>query len=359
MAETPTICANIKSKQRPHLRCKNPATHGDYCGLHHKVPRPWISGTPKIKPSDLLKNQEINAVNKIIKWWKLFGNLNIVKRRGIVVFVREYSVNDCDFFSCEKLNQIPLAMFFSYRCDDSHVYGFDIRSIYSLIKSSLLSDRIPENPYNRKEIPSTIIKKIDNLVKTLRRQNINVEWAPITPPTPEQQFRMKVVDVFQTINELNYYSSPDWFINLDLRAHRKFYTELYDIWSFRAGLTLSQKSDIIPGFHTKIFRTAPWAIRDLSFETIAKLNLNTIRYFCTSAEETSNRILGAMYTVTALTIVSTEARNTYPWLYETVEPGGGDNMTNQIHQTNVLGISWLNDLLNSMTVPPLQLPPTQ
>lgn len=353
--EDSTICANIKSKAKPHVRCPNPATHGEYCGIHYKLPRKWAPCTPKPKKKrQIIEEAQLIAGKKIMCWWRSFAPLYLYRTRGPAYYLRSISVNDIDFFSCDKIVDIPTAMFFSYRCDDNHVYSFDIRSIHSLIDNANKAERTPENPYNRVEIPLRAVRAVRKVVRLLRANHVSVEWAPLAPPTPEQRFRMKVVDAFQIINQLNYYSSPDWFINLDVRGHRRFYTELHDIWVHRAGLTLAQKNSIIPGFPSKVFRSAPWALRDIPLEAVAKLNLNTIRMFIESAEDNSDRILGAMYIVTALTLVSMEARNAYPWLYETVEPAAAAPFA-----VGYGGFGWLNELLhnNVLVIPPLQLPP--
>lgn len=354
---SPAQCANIKSKQKPHLRCKNPATHGEFCGIHHKAPRRWEPGTPKISRKKQALNALEDAAKRILKWWRVYGPLYLYRTRGPAYYDRSISVNDADFFSCDKIADISRAMFFSYRCDDKHIYSFDIRSIHSLNANACIADRIPENPYNRSAITQRVIKQVNTIVKLLRAHGVSVDWAPLTPPTPEQQFRMKVVDVFHTINELNYYSSPDWFLNLDARGHRRFYSELHDIWIHRAGLSLSQKSAIVPGFQTRLFRSAPWTLRDIPLETVAKLNLNTIRLFVESAHDTSDRILGAMYVVTALTLVSPGARGAYPWLYETVEPVAAAPFPAAAAPSAVQQLGWLNEFIHNHfnAIPPLQL----
>lgn len=353
-------CMNIKSKANPHLRCKNPAIHGEFCGVHHKVPRKWEPGTQKLSRKQKHLQELKPVIERIQKWWRFYGPLHLVRTRGPAYYDRTQSVNDADFFSCDKIQDISGAMFFSYRCDDKHIYSFDIRSIHSLNVNARHAGRIPENPYNRSEISSSVVARVSVIVNILKKNGVSVDWAPITPPTPEQQFRMKVVDVFHTINELNYYSSPDWFLNLDARAHRKFYSELHDIWIHRAGLSLTQKSAIIPGFQTKIFRSAPWTLRDVPLETVAKLNLNTIRLFVESAHDMSDRILGAMYVVTALTLVSTGARGAYPWLYETVEPIAAAPFPAAAAPAAV-PLNWLNEFIHNhiANIPALQLPGPQ
>jgi len=200
------------------------------------------------------------------------------------------------------------------------------------------------------------------------------EWAPLTPPTPQQQLHMKIVDLFGLIDELNYYSSPDWFIDLDARAQARFYRELYDLWSHRAGLTYAQKETMVPNFHTRLFRRPPWAVTTHSLETLQRLNMNAMRLMITSATDRNDRILGAMYVMTALTTVSNAARTAYPWLHESIagdtltEYGaiggdviiegerarGGDPVRRNALVNLLGGIGWIADLL---APPVLVLPP--
>lgn len=346
---SPKQCTNIKSIRKPKARCTNPATHGDFCGIHYKKPRVWA-----IKQT--LGAHHTDAVKHIQQWWRLVRGLYLFSTRGPAFYNRASPVNDTDFFSTDKIIDISGAYFFSYKDNDNHVYAFDIRSIHSLLENAHKSNSVAENPYTRAVLSDSVKEKVNRIVKLLRAQGCTTTWEPLTPSTPEQQFRMKVVDVFHTIDELNYYSSPDWFINMNVRAHRRFYTELHDIWIHRAGLSLLQKNLIIPGFPHKIFRHAPWALRESPLDAIQKINLNTIRTFIKSAEDRNDRILGAMYVVTALTIVCPAARDAYPWLFESVDNG------NAIVEPYVLltadQLAWINQILGDVGgPPPLVLPP--
>jgi len=351
-----TQCGNIKSLRAPRVRCKNPATHGAYCGIHYKTPRPWAPGSPKKMTARKQKiaQQHTDASKRIVTWWRKVRGLYLFSKRGPAFYDRTCPVNDTDFFSTDKIVEISKANFFSYRGEDNHVYAFDIRSIHSLLENARQSGHPAENPYNRAVITNKIKEKVSRVVKLLKAHGCTVSWAPLTPDTPEQQFRMKVVDVFHIIDELNYYSSPDWFLTMDVRAHRKFYTELHDIWVHRAGLSIGQKNLIVPSFPQRIFRQSPWTLHDASLETFQKVNLNTIRLFIKSAEDRNDRILGAMYVVTAMTLVSPAAREAYPWLYESVEQGP------VIHNFPPHLGGWLAQLLGDANLPappPLQLPP--
>ena len=95
--------------------------------------------------------------------------------------------------------------------------------------------------------------------------------------------------------------------------------------------------------------------------------MGIVRLMITSAEDRNDRIVGAMYVVSGLTLVNEAARSAYPWLYESVQgfpedlpvavAGGGRRFV----FGNMFGIGWLNDILTLAPdyghIPPLQLPP--
>jgi hypothetical protein len=359
-------CKNIKSRKNPKLRCSNPATHGDYCGIHFKHPHIWVAKSPETISKRVKRRRELVAngpqISKIQKWYRFWRTFRLPLRHGPGFWDRTVNVNDTDFFSTDKLSDIPNVYFFSFRDTDNHCYGFDTRSIHSILYRARNAGEEPLNPYTRATIPSAVKTKVAILVKWLTKRGYSTEWAPLEPPTPEQQWRMKVVDLFTKIDELNYYSSPDWFITLSRDGQRTFYRELHAIWSHRAGLSLQQKNTIVPQFMSRLFRHAPWALGDQSLESLQKINMNVIRQLITTAEDRNDRILGAMYVVSTLTLVNEQARNAYPWLYESVAVDEED-----VHiPAGAPLFGWLNHFLamaNQVTAPitppPLQLPPPQ
>jgi hypothetical protein len=315
---------------------------------------------------------------KIWKWYMQLRGLHFYRSRGHAYHVRSLATNESDFFSADSVSDISGVMFFSYKDTDNHIYAFDIRSIHSLIHRARRCGAPPQNPFTRTNLDIVVIHRVNALVKQLCAHRYSCEWAPLEPPTPEQQLCMKIVDLFHIIDELNYYSSPDWFLHMNLDDHFRFYSEIHAIWTHRAGLSIAQKSAIVPGF-TQLFRHPPWALREQSLLTMQKLNMNTIRTLITSAEDRNDRILGAMYVVSTLTLVNEDARRAYPWLYESVNDasapespprdaagteinmGGAGGSTaerrNGVPFLNFLGIQWIQELLRVDALPPLRLPP--
>jgi len=356
-------CHSVKSKQNRKERCIAPATHGDFCGNHYRNPSRWTPGSPdtiakRVKRRKLVKKKAEDtevAVRKVQRWYRSVHGRYGLRLHGIAYHVRNLCTNDADFFSTDPVSDISGHMFFSYQDVDKHVYGFDIRSVYTLLHRARLEGELAFNPFTRTPFSELTTARIMNLVKWLRNRHFPTEWAPLEPPTPEQQWRMKIVDIFKEIDALNYYSSPDWFIGLDPRGQRKFYSELYSIWTERAGLSNFQRNAIVPQYHQRIFRHPPWALMDQSMESLQRMNTNTIRLLITSAEDRNDRILGAMYVVSTLTLVNSQAREAYPWLHESVfiGPVFHNPVISIQPRFGLLGIQWLRELLAVRADPPL------
>lgn len=356
------LCQNIKSKKNAKMRCSNPASHGSYCGIHYKHPVLWSPDAPDTIGQRVCRRRrtattaiEHNAcVIKIQQWITPLLKSQKTKRHGVGYYARSICTNETDFFSTDLITDISGEMFFSFVDVDTHVYGFDLRSVNTIVQKSRIAGTIPPlNPYNRNEIPGFVLEKIAAMVRWLNMRHLPTEWESLVPSTPEQQIRMKIVDLFSKIDELSYYTSPDWFINLDTREHRMFYREIYNIWTERAGLSSVEKNTIVPNFPGKLFRHAPWALIDGTVESYQKLNMNVIRILITSATDRNDRIIGAMYVVTALTKVSVGARRAYPWLYESLTGFEPDMFA-------ALPIQRFGNLFANMfpaLPPPLTLPP--
>ena len=357
-------CKSVRSKKKINERCKNPASHGSFCGIHNKNPIIWKSTDSSVAdkpPSKKLMKAVISGdvALRIQKWYRAHRGMYFVRHHGIGYWDRSILTNDTDFFSTDRIQDISGSMFLSYKDEQNHVYGFDIRSLNSLYTRSSQINEPAQNPFTRTDLPEWLEAKKTRIVDKLTKKKIPTDWIPITPPTPEQQWRMKVVDIFHKIDELNYYSSPDWFIGLNHHGQGKFYHELFDIWVFRAGLSMAQKNAIVPQHNQKLFKYSPLTVSVQPIGSIQKINMNTIRLMISSAEDRNDRILGAMYVITAFTIVNRQARIAYPWLYDSVAfqeptaeeiflPNQNQNQNQNIIQNpfdHIFGINWLQGLL--------------
>ena len=349
-------CLNIRSNRHPHEKCKSPATHGEFCGRHVRNPKRWRPSRGALRRLCSPFTTETREAGTLIATaLKFRWRLRALLRHGPACFDRTIATNTTDLVSCEEITTIKQCSFFSYRDPiDLHIYAFDIRSIHGVLHHAKLEASKPLNPYTRSELPTTVIANCERLLRWCERHKVSVEWAPLTPPTPEQQWNMKIVDLFHQLNELNYYSSPEWFFTMDEEDHRRFYKELYEIWTYRASLTSVQKNTIVPDYQRKLFQRAPLHLGG-SLDSIQRLNRSVIKLLICSAADRSDRILGAMYVVTAFTILNEEARTAYPWLYESVveEPLAPVVPPHRPFRF----LTTLLDGLLGRAIPPLALPP--
>jgi hypothetical protein len=96
------------------------------------------------------------------------------------------------------------------------------------------------------------------------------------------------------------------------------FRHLYDIWYFRSQLPRETRLRICPlqaPFDTSIERNTNTA---LTLEDIQHICVEVFENLVFTGVDNDHRKLGAFHTLTALTIVSPEARMAMPWLYESV-----------------------------------------
>jgi len=227
--------------------------------------------------------------------------------------------NATDFFTMDDLGDLPLFNFFSYKDTDGFIYGFDIVSIYNLIyktKGQVL------NPYNRNEIPLTIIgtlRKVLRLGKIFDIQ-IDTEIKDITSElTNKKNIELRTLDLFQNIDSLGNYSNSQWFLTLNRQQLNKFLRELVDIWSYRAQLSNETKRAICPPVGNPFRNICLQAIsQETRLEYLQKTILEVMEKMVNSGVDKDNRSLGAYYVLGALTLVNENAALSLPWLFQSV-----------------------------------------
>ena len=350
-------CKNIRSKRNPTVKCNSPATHGEFCGRHFRNPTRWRPSRGALRRICSPFTTETREAGTLIATaLKLRWRLRSLLRQGPARFERSLSNNTTDLVNYEEIATIKGPSLFSYRDPtDLYIYAFDIRSIHTLLHHAYIDATEPLNPYTRAVIPPTVVAACARHVAWCRRHGVVVEYTALTPPTPEQEWKLKIVELFHRLNELHYYSSPEWFLSMDEADHRLFYRELYEIWTFRAFLTTVQKNTIVPDYQRKLFQRSPLHIPD-TLEALQRLNRSVIRHLIGSAEDVQDRILGAMYVISAFTMVNEEARAAYPWLYESVREEPAVPAPAPARPFRFL-TALLGGLLGREAPPPLALPP--
>lgn len=251
-------------------------------------------------------------------------------------------VNDTDFYTFDNLSSIKPTELFTYRDNDNKVYGFHIASIFHLVISSYPNIT---NPYNRNLIPAKIIKnmyekliygsilgfrvsvKLDDNAEEDDEHELpygmnGTASSASASLSREKQEELFIVDLFQHINTLGNYSDSEWFIVLQRVDLIRFIRNLHDIWYYRANLSQDMKERICPP------NGNPFMLNNahINLNVLTMLTDPEIRTICVSVIERmvrrgvtrEDQCLGAFYVLATLTIVSQDARNALPWLYEAV-----------------------------------------
>ena len=261
------------------------------------------------------------SVLKIVNCWKKYVYKKIMNMQGPAKYERNKCVNEDDFLTMEKISEINPFYFYSFRDKDNFIYGFNLKSIKQMIDKEQLF-----NPYNRSILDKDIINELKKRFKLNKIANYNID----NEIKKEQnkinqniniQIKSKVVELFQKIDDLGYFTNIEWFIKLNRGQHIKFIKELYDIWNYRAGLSFQKKNEICPLSSGNPFNNVNLKIlnnRSLLETSLKNISLTIISNFIDMNSNIGNRSVGALYVLSAFTLCSRDVANALPWLYQSV-----------------------------------------
>jgi len=258
------------------------------------------------------KNQ---SAIKIQQFWKRNLPRLQYKNNGPGIFCKEKSHNESDLYTLDPIQSIPNLYYFSFIDQRAGLWSFDIRTLGHL---QAMGD-LRKNPYTRQEISERNLQKIRARLTWLRTRKYSVFYPTGVDLTSEQIWRQKILDSFMKIESYGYYVSCDWFSEMSIEDHKKFYTTLYTAWFFRMGLTHQDREKIVPQYMSaskKLFKYVPESLEGHGARTKhwwEKLNLSLIDAFLTRSPDKENNKLGAMYCVMGLVAINEKAAEVFPW----------------------------------------------
>ena len=258
----------------------------------------------------------------IVQVQKIFRGYLVKKYKmlhGPASLNRKLCTNNSDFISMEPVDEINFHQFISYKDIDEFIYGFDITSIHNLF---LKSNNQIKNPYNRNIVPDFVFKNIRSLIRISKILNIgiNLNFEDDTKNLSDHKtIELKALSLFQAIDRLGNYTNSNWFLSLNRIELIKFTRELMDIFNYRAQLSMETKKNICPPFGDP-FRglNIPYLHNSTNILSIRNMLLDVMEKFVNSGVDSDSKSLGAYYVLGALTLVSTEAATSLPWLYQSV-----------------------------------------
>lgn len=229
----------------------------------------------------------------------------------------ELCTNNTDFYSLEKLNNFKFNEIISIKDEnDNHIYGFTIQTMNIYIKNNANTDL--KNPYNRTKINENIQNNISSIKRICKILNLKLNIESHIE-TIKKDINQRIFDIFHKIDELGNYSNHIWFLNLDHGKLIKFIFELKDIWVYRANLSDITKINICHPTGNPFLGINMNFIRSTRYTNNLKIIcVDIMSNMINKGINNEYRSLGALYILTALTLVSSDAASALPWLYDSV-----------------------------------------
>jgi hypothetical protein len=296
---------NIKSKKFPNERCPYPSKRGNYCSRHYKNPITYEIPIVTRSVSTMIK--------KIQRFWRLKIGLRLAKERTPAFFVRSLCHNETELATFETLDSIPRDYFFAIK-DSSRIWGFDIRTLVVQYEDS---GKL-ENPYTKELFPSKVVETFRSRVDLLRSWKKPIHYEQESGLSQKQSWNLRVLDMCLRLDMLGYRISTHWFNDLDIIQQKNLYERIYCFWN--DSVSPEMRETIVPGSSSgdkTLFKWTPGKIHSKTeLDSVRRTNLNVMERMISSASQQSDRTLGAMYLVTALTRISYRCRQAYPWLLD-------------------------------------------
>ena len=305
----------------------------------------------------IVLNYVKNAIvmQKYFRGWLVRFSFSL---RGPALKNRDLCVNGTDFITMEPLNEIPQEYFYSYADNKEFIYGFNVASLMQMIKTK---SKV-ENPYNREKLNEKTIETVKTLYnlsfviyETFRNENElqnthsnrikqhrinrrsqnrnhnvndNIQFVEITAETiavnrllqlRARPINERITNLFMEIDSLGNYTQSSWFSNLDRVRYIRLYRNLYEIWNYRSNLSREVKQRICPNSSPfdGIFPRVVYH-NELSLEQMQNACLMVFENMIYLGVDEDHRKLGTFHALSGLTLVSDGARQTMPWLYESV-----------------------------------------
>jgi len=253
------------------------------------------------------------ALQIIIKSFRRLFIQRFNETTGPARLCRSLCNNIDDFATTDPINEINYYYFISYQDKDGFIYGYDINTIRTLFEHDNYN-----NPYTRNHFSHSFL----NTVKKRLRYNIIMKKIPIVIIPRHLTSMEKIVTIFQKLDQLGNYTQIEWFTTLSIQRLFVLYRELYDIWVYRAQLSDDMKKNICPPNGDPFVNISPNTIYNMDIserqDIIPFLLVVFHNLIQTGGGVQEHQQMGAFYLLSALTLVSPQAANAMPWLYESV-----------------------------------------
>lgn len=257
-----------------------------------------------------------NNVRKIQKCWKDHVFREIRRMRGCALFNRKKCVNAMDFLTLNDVQDIPVEQFITY-CDKKGIcYGFNLKSLSNSFSSNN-SKVLMINPFTQEKMDPFFLEKVTKIIKFCSFIDIKLDLNMknnLEHLSKERKMELKIVSLFQKIDQFGYVTDPNWFFHLNISKLKKFYEQSIEIWYYRSQTNLRTKRKICAP-HGNPFKNIGG--KNISEKSFSELRLDASKIMdgmLNHAVNKDSQSLGVIYILSVFTSVSTKAAQAFPWL---------------------------------------------
>jgi hypothetical protein len=248
---------------------------------------------------------------------------SLIRLKGAATFDRSLCVNDTDTVTMEDLSEVGFYEFISITDVQGRVYGFEICSLVNLYKMAMRHSRVIQvkNPYTREKIGPSVWCDLKRVIRLTRLIGCEVETdfdtAQIDTTDFESVFKGRIISYCGQMDAMGHYTSLSWFLDMDRQVLVRYIKHLQDIWDWRARLRQPTKFAIIPTYGHPIPPDCRGNLSEHSPKSLKMALLTSLRRLLSSTDNEMQK-LGAMYALTALTLVNQSAAEAMPVLHYSV-----------------------------------------
>jgi hypothetical protein len=262
----------------------------------------------------IIEEEKVKKVQRQIRYWI---NNSKMKVQGPAINNPKICNNETDFYSFDKLEDIPKKYFFSFKCKDNFIYGFHIESLIYLINDGGLSSTT-RNPYNRNIINKLSIEKATNLWNDLKKNKDNKEVSSYIKIEESSDIRIRVrskcLTTFQKIDFYGYHTDINWVLNLSLNRLRYLYRSIANYWNYKAHLTQQLKIRIYPDGTLFTDREFLQINRQINKYVIMEEIINKIDKIVSSANNDDDKNTGCILVLMSISDIVRECSTANAWL---------------------------------------------
>ena len=128
----------------------------------------------------------------------------------------------------------------------------------------------------------------------------------------------RINELFMEIDYHGNYTQSSWFSDLNNDGYTNFLRTVFEIWNHRLNSIPSIRKSICPYYDPLLFDLPSYNILNETIDESRNYSLSIMENIVYGTNHVENKKLGILHILTALTVASIPARQSIPWLYESI-----------------------------------------